>query len=275
MQCRDVRQIVDSYLSEELLIETTHEMILRHLETCRECRADLAARRALRASMRRAFTDAHDLDPNLEFVAQLRSRLRASTLAAPPRRLTMVTRWWALAAVVLLAIALGGVLRGYGSVTTMDVMARAAVGDHRNCALHFRLTEQPITLEEAAKRYDATYRVLHEFPPSDLVTAAGPAHVVDRHSCVYWGRRYAHIVLEYRRATVSLLVTAVDGSSSAAIPSEALGHLTSEGRIDDVSVVGFRTGRHMVFLAGDLEQADLLRLADAVAGPLYRQLAGT
>src|SRR6266852_200656 len=272
MQCRDVRQIIDSYLSEELLIETNHE-VLRHLETCRECWADLAARRALRASVRRGFAGAYDLDPHPEFVAQLRSRLRASTLEAPAHRLTMV-QGWALAAMVLLAIALGVVFRGYGSVNPTDVLARAAVGDHRNCALHFRLTEKPIALEEAARRYDAAYRVLQELPPRDLMTAAGPAHVVERHSCVYEGRRYAHVVLQYRGAPVSLLLTAVDdGSSPTAVPSEALVHLTSEERIDDVSVVGFRMGGHMVFFAGDLEQADLLRLAEAVAGPLYGQLA--
>jgi hypothetical protein len=30
----------------------------------------------------------------------------------------------------------------------------------------------------------------------------------------------------------------------------------------------------MVFFAGDVVQADLVKLAEAVAGPLYRELAG-
>jgi hypothetical protein len=30
----------------------------------------------------------------------------------------------------------------------------------------------------------------------------------------------------------------------------------------------------MVFFAGDVAQADLVKLADAVAGPLYRELSG-
>ena len=60
MECRDVRELADSFLGEELLTETNHE-ILRHLETCPVCRADLDARRALRDGVRRAFHDAADL----------------------------------------------------------------------------------------------------------------------------------------------------------------------------------------------------------------------
>jgi len=75
MECRDIREIADSFLAEELLTETNHE-ILRHLETCRACRADLAARRALREGIRRAFKNASDLNPSPEFIAQLRTSLQ-------------------------------------------------------------------------------------------------------------------------------------------------------------------------------------------------------
>jgi hypothetical protein len=50
MECRDVRELADSFLAEELLTETNHE-ILRHIDTCPMCREDLAARRALRVAV--------------------------------------------------------------------------------------------------------------------------------------------------------------------------------------------------------------------------------
>jgi len=102
----------------------------------------------------------------------------------------------------------------------------------------------------------------------------GTAHVLERHSCVYGGRRFAHIVLDYGGTRVSLLVTAVDGSAQLALPAEVLPHVTSAGRVDDMSVVSFRASRQMVFVVGDVAQADLVKLADAIAGPLYRGLAG-
>jgi hypothetical protein len=107
-----------------------------------------------------------------------------------------------------------------------------------------------------------------------VTTVAGTAHVLERHSCVYAGRRFAHVVLDYSGTRVSLLVTAVDGSAQLALPAEVLTHVTSAGRIDDMSVVSFGTSRHMVFVVGDVAQADLVKLADAVAGSLIRGLAG-
>jgi anti-sigma factor RsiW len=273
MECRDVREMADSFLGEELLTETNHE-ILRHLDTCPVCRADLAARRALRAAVQRSFHNARELDPSPEFMAHLRTTLEDAARGVPARRRLRFHGWWALAATVLLALAFGVAYRGRDWITATGALARAAVGDHRNCALQFRLAEKPISLEEAAQRYDAAYRVLEDLPPIDLMTTVGPAHVLERHSCVYGGRRFAHVVLQYRGVHVSLLVTSADGSAQPALPGEALPHVTSPSRVDDMSVVSFRTPRHVVFFVGDVAQPDLVKLADAVAGPLSRGLAG-
>lgn len=272
MECRDVREMADSFLAEELLTETNHE-ILRHLETCPVCRADLAARRTVREGVRRAFQNASDLDPRPEFLTQLRASLQHAAYDPPAHRRKRFHGWWALAATVLLAVALGLAYRGRDWITATATVARAAVGDHRNCALQFRLAERPIALEEAAQRYGALYRVLEKLPPSDIMTAAGPAHVLERHACVYAGRRFAHVVFEYRGERVSLLVTAAEGVQLV-LPGQALPHVTSAGRIDDISVVSFRASGQMVFFVGDVAQADLMTLAKAVAEPLYRELAG-
>ena len=69
-----------------------------------------------------------------------------------------------------------------------------------------------------------------------------------------------------------MLVTAAEAGVHLALPGEALPHVTSGGRIDDMSVVSFRASGQMVFFAGDLAQADLMTLAKAVAEPLYREL---
>jgi len=39
-------------------------------------------------------------------------------------------------------------------------------------------------------------------------------------------------------------------------------------------VASFRTSHQIVFVAGDIAQTDLVKLADAVAAPLSRALAG-
>ena len=273
MECRDVRELADSFLGEELLTETNHE-ILRHLETCPVCRADLDGRRALRDGMRGAFQRAADLRPSPEFIAGLRTTLQNAAYQAPARRGIRLQGWWALAATVLLAVTVGLAYRGREWIAATGPLARAAVGDHLNCALHFRLAEKPITLEDAAARYAPAYRVLESLPTDDVMTPAGPAHVLERHACVYEGRRFAHIVFEYRGQKVSLLVTAAGRTPQLTLPGAAVPHVAAGGRVDEMSVVSFRASGQMVFFAGDVAQSDLMKLADAVAEPLYRGLAG-
>ena len=273
MECRDLRELADSFLGEELLTETNHE-ILRHLETCPVCRADLDGRRALRDSVRRAFHRADDLEPSPDFIAGLRTTLQNTAYQAPARRGIRWHGWWALAATVLLAVTVGLAYRGREWIAATGALARAAVGDHLNCALHFRLADKPVSLDEAASRYGPAYRVLENLPPDDVMTALGPARVLERHACVYGGRRFAHIVFEYRGQRVSLLVTDAERGLQLTLPGEALPDVTSAGRIDDMAVVSFRASDHLVFFAGDVPQDDLMRLADAVAGPLYRGLTG-
>src|SRR5690348_11064827 len=96
MNCRDVRDIADSFLCEELLTETNHE-ILRHLDTCPPCRTELDQRRRLRSTLRAAFERAPELQPSASFPARLRDRLRDASLA-PPRSRGLSRRWFALAA---------------------------------------------------------------------------------------------------------------------------------------------------------------------------------
>jgi anti-sigma factor RsiW len=82
MPCRDVRELADSFLARELPAETRDEM-RRHLETCPACRADLAAQRALRESLRRGFRHAGDLGPTRDFTIRLRTTLEKAARQGP------------------------------------------------------------------------------------------------------------------------------------------------------------------------------------------------
>jgi len=178
-----------------------------------------------------------------------------------------------MAAAVLLVLVSGLTYRGRDWLTTTGSLARAAVRVHRDCALERRLAGTSISLEQATERYaDATYGILAKLP-SDIETTMGVAHVLRRHACIDAGRRFAHVVFEYRGQIVSLLVTADDGGIASAIPGEAVPRVTSARVVDNMSVVSFRTARYAVFFTGDVVPADLSALAAVVAAPLSREVA--
>ncbi len=271
MNCRDVREVADSFLSEELLTETNHE-ILRHLETCPSCRAEVDGRRRLRDALRVAFDRAPDLQPRAGFGDRLRERLREAP-ARHPRTRRRAFQWLAVAACATLAAGLGAAVFMNRPVKTVDALANDARGDHWNCALKNRVLRHPVPLEEAAQRFDSAYRLLLTAPPDDIETAGGAAHVVDRHSCAYAGRRFGHVILDYRGHVVSLLVTdAGDDAAGVDVHADLAPQL--RGRpVNGLSVVSVRGSRHAVLLVSDMDERELTQLSTTVSVPLARQLA--
>jgi hypothetical protein len=286
MSCREFRELLDSYATGELLVETNHEMI-RHLEACPACRAELDDRRRLRARLKSAFTDSVDLQMRPEFAATLATRLRGA--ARPPafasRRLSP---WWALAAAAVLVAAIGGgaglrravvahLTSGQSNNITQAVwqLAREAAGDHRDCALHFRLAERPIPLEEAARRYDPAYHALREAVRATHADRGDvPIEILEDHSCVFEGRRFAHIVLRYRGELVSVLVTARDGRSPATQRRGSSPAIASLHGVEGFEAATFSAPRHVVFVVSALDAQDTVAVARTIADSMYQHLAG-
>lgn len=268
MNCRDVSEIADSFLSQELLAETNHE-IQRHVETCSLCRADLESRRRLRRALRVAFHRAPDLHPPAAFQDRLQGHLRGvSGRAANPRVLS--TRWLAFAAGIVLVLGMASASRLWNPRGAAEALAREAMGDHQNCALKYRLVRMPVPLEEAARQFDSAYRSLLSAPPADIATPSGVARVTGRHSCAYGTRRFGHIIMEYRGRVVSLLMTTNDAGKGDREP-DATPHVIGHA-MDGLSVVSVDGAHHAIMVVGDLATAELIQLSKAVSVPLAQRV---
>src|SRR5579862_2854142 len=214
MECRDVRPLADAFLSEQLLVETM-QAVVAHLERCSACRAELDGLRRLRAATRSAFANASSLDARPEFLSALRARLEAD---AEPRAPTGITRraWLATAASVATVVATGAAWRLWAARSFAALM-HAAVDDHRFCPR--QLSEAPMTLAEAARRYDAALGGLQTVEPSVTALEGSVLRVIERHSCAFDGERFAHLALVYKDRLVSVLV------AEAAESGESVWHL--------------------------------------------------
>jgi hypothetical protein len=267
MNCRDVRDNADSFLSEELLTETNQE-ILRHLGNCPPCRREIDLRRRLRVALRDAFSRAPDLRPSLDFERRLRHQLREVS-AHGGRHLSLSRQWLALVASLVIAAGVVAVVLMQRTGGPAEALARDAVGDHQNCALRYRLARMPVPLEEAAQQFDSAYRVLRTVPPDDISTPDGDARVTERHSCTYGTRRFGHVIMHYRGSVVSLLMTGKD--EEAIVVQDAVPHLLGRP-MNGLSVVSVDGTHHTIVLVSDLNSAELMRLAKAVSLPLAQRL---
>ncbi len=311
MRCQEFREMMDSYLSDELLVETNHEF-LHHLENCRACREELAARRVLLARMRSAVKNAPEMQLNSAFAIKLKNNLRETALRP--------SIWGKLksgvfvnspvfasvtAACLLLAAMLGVVWFNRSSPAENAAVVRknqtnnaaeisrptesplikavqaiwretthAAIGDHKNCALQYRLAEEPITLEKAAEKYGRFNKDLDKtviaslnevFAEKQTGKTSDKITLYEAHSCVFQGRRFAHVILLYRNRRISVLVTEADfpGAGDEEIFSEA-----TEGML----TARFRTARHAVFVVSDLTATENVNIAQKLSPGVRRHI---
>ena len=311
MQCRDFREVADSYLSDELLVETNHDVIA-HLETCADCRRELAARRELRTILRTSFAKAEELQIPHEFASRLHSELRAAATSRA-MLLNILPRTWMIAAGVMVALTFGAIAvwqrqrvqmnseiadnrqpQNNAAVKPPDVKARPAevavdtsailarlselaAGDHRDCAIGHRLPDRPIPLEEAARKYDRAYLDLTKAVMSHRGDFDGAIELVMAHACVFRSHWFGHIVVKHRGRLVSLLVTRLEDSTGIATAKEKLPKYSAAQVIACSTAEGFqiscfRTAQHGVFVVSDLEEGENLALARRLAPSLYEHI---
>lgn len=186
--CQHIREVMDSYLSGELSVETNHA-VLHHLAECGDCASELKRRQRLRALL----SEALDIPVDAE---RARARVRVA-MDREPRSWVRAARLGAVAATLVAAVAVA-----YWAGRPVDAAAYDdSAGDHIACALTYP--------EDAA--YDRDRAAQNLVPPFEQIGDAvglshGAYHVIDAHMCPYKGRNYAHVVMRGDRQTLSLFV---------------------------------------------------------------------
>ncbi len=310
MNCQQFEETFDSYVSDESLIEE-NQKVSSHLESCPSCRARLAARRELQTRLRLAVKNDSQMQIDPMFARRLKASLRQNALRPTfweklKAGFAFNSPVWAVtaAACLLIGIVFGTVwLRR--SPATADIavkqnqptepvannqpnesaqivqaawkeMSREAVGDHENCALHFRLLEKPISLDEAAKKYGKFNKNLDKTVAAAVQNialtekgtnkAGDQIEFLDAHSCIYNGRRFAHIILRKGSRRISVLVADTD------LPTDANGDQITVQSEGAMQTAGFRAAQHAVFVVSDLSESENMSVAQAISFAVRRHI---
>ena len=111
-------------------------------------------------------------------------------------------------------------------------------------------------------RYDAINAALETVEPSPATLRGGPVRVLERHSCVYDGRRFAHIVVSYKGRAASILVAEKDMLGAALGPGPVNGGGPSAmPPTGGFQVAAFRASNRMVFVVSTLDATDVQEVA--------------
>jgi hypothetical protein len=274
--CEKTRRCLDSYISNELLVETNHE-VLRHLEGCAECTAELEARSRLRSRLKAA-VERQGVPP--ELAVKVRERIRAR------QSRSWLGSGWPQAVAVAAGLAVFGIFWMSSRHETMPVTAdrrvqdvyiqkvsttlaailRVGLGDHIHCAV-FRKAGPPAAVEQMLQDLGPYQGLL------PVVKAAIPERfrIIMAHQCSYHGRKFVHFTMHDGTGLVSLVIARKqDGEILEALKPamRASGIPLYQAGADRWQVAGFEAGGYLAYVVSEMKGKTNLQVAADLAHPV-------
>ncbi len=256
--CQRVRPLLDSYVSNELLVETTND-VLRHIGDCPECRGALHEIEATRHAVRRAVST---IQPPPELRGRILRSLAGNQPVVMPKR-SAAPRWLAVAAAVAAVVLSIGIIRNL----TLHRSASPSllhIGwlDHKECVMAGHIPTTPPARETAVTKLAAYSELLPE------IERQMPGYVMRQaHRCTIFGRQYTHVVMEKNGVMVSVSLVRKN-------PGEAMTPGLHSATIEGTAVYGFETGDHLAFVMANQDKDTVHGLA-AKLSPSIRQITET
>jgi mycothiol system anti-sigma-R factor len=275
--CRRIRAQIDHYLSNELSVETNHE-VMKHLEACAACSQELEARMRVKDLLRRG-VQSETAPPRLR--QQIEGQVRASESSFS---LLRFSPRWALAAAAVAVVVLGAVISERWRTNGLydDARAQAAyiravgarlprietvgLADHLHCAVFRRFPKEypaeAVAIQQLGPQFVKLVSMVKEKMP-------GEYRVVMAHRCSYAGRHYVHFVLKSDSNLLSLVITEKQPddsfSSMEASSASEVSAPVYEVTANRYEVAGFESQGYLAFIVSDLDRKNNLQIADNLA----------
>ncbi len=285
--CDKTRKYLDAYVSNELTVETNHQ-ILRHIEGCPACAAEVDTRARLRSRLKGA-VNAQSVPPELQ--VRIRGQIQSDRSGSWFDLGWLRGGWprWA-GAMAALVVAFGlwvnhssermpalsdrPAQKTYINRVSANLAAvlKVGLGDHIHCSIFRKYPKDPPPVEKMEGDLGPAYAGL-----LPAVRAAVPEgyKVIMAHQCSFGGRKFVHLTFEKDGGLLSLVVAhkqtgeSLDGLAPAAELSGVRIYESAAGRYQ---VAGFEAGNFFAYVVSELDHNKNLQIAANVAPGVHEFL---
>lgn len=272
-QCERTRRQMDAYLSNELLVETTGEM-LKHLETCEACSHELQSRMRIREALQRAAARQSLPEGMGDALHQrLKRAHRRPFWASGGPTWTLAVAAAAMLSIVLVTGLQWRKLEHARQMVTS--VLQLGVSDHLHCAIRgHNYPDVANPAEVLRKKLGPQYAELLPVVEKKLPGF----QVLEAHICTVPGspRKYVHFIARGKGTILSVILTKRDGKTlpqGRFVTAASFGNVNFyEKQLEGMSVAGFQVGGYFGFVVSNLGQQEMGQLAEGLAPALQTAL---
>jgi hypothetical protein len=275
-ECKTIKSYMDSYLNDELLVETNHE-VLKHLASCKDCAVELEGRLRLKNALQTAVRK--DVAP-----IGLQQRIQRD-IRKPKSGYDYQWRTWMIAAAAMLVLTMGGwgVFRAIkpGEKSAFEVakqqdaeVLNIGLTNHLHCAVDRQFADKHFTDEEMTTKLGAEFIGLVSLMKEKV---QGNYEIVVGHRCHLKQREYVHLILKNQDKVMSLVLTKKNGE---AFSKATLGNVLMASGVplhaslmQNYEVTGFETRDYLAFLVSNLQKQESDAIAANIAPAVRDYLA--
>ena len=278
MECREFREIADTYLHDELLVETNIQ-VHSHMEHCADCRKEFGRRRELRQKVRLAMNSPKELEIKPYFENRLRAELREYAMQQHGWRKFLTVRLMvpAMASLIIVAAIAIGLISNWNShridlanqrsefATAYTALLNDAAADHQDCALAKQMLWNSMSKIESAEKTLYTEKVIKPLQKQ----LSGNVEYLYAHDCPYAGRIFTHIILRNNDHIVSILI---DKSGKVPAMAQNLGDSILLEKANGLAVAAFQKDDQAFFVISDLAETVNLNVARTISDQWNRDV---
>jgi hypothetical protein len=276
--CERTRKYLDSYIDNELLVETNHD-VLKHLESCPACAAEADARGHLRARVKVAV---RSQAVPVELAALVREKIRTEEsrkawgaswarwpVAAAAGVAACVVLWVNFAPERIPAIGDRPAQNAYIQKisTRMAAVLKVGLGDHLHCAVFRKKSPVPPVVEmekELGPGFQGLLPVVRASVPEGY-------RILMAHQCDYQKRHFVHLTLEKNGSVLSLVIARKqEGESFDGLRATTRNGIPLyQSAAGAYQVTAFDAGNFMAYVVSDVNRHTNLQIASALAPAVH------
>ncbi len=285
--CERYRRYFDAYLDNELLVETSQD-VLQHLNTCQDCSRLLETRARMKQLVKEAVTKE---EAPLELAMALRDRFRSERRSF----FAFDTARWMMAAAAVVLLAIGGIFtlewgrvvsfnRNQGGLQTVSArigdLLRVGLIDHVHCAIVLKQWERFMSFADmkANTGRSALGPEFIELVPAIQAKLGDDFKMVLGHRCTANGRRYVHLILTGKNEAILSVVITEKREGESFTQAEAVAVINAVGipiyrdQLGKYEIAGFESAKYLAYVVSNLDRQSNLNIASVVAPVVHAHL---